>query len=467
MKIESIAFGGAGVGRINIDDRSFVVFVDDTVPGDHVKVKIGGKKRNHAFGYVEEFIKKSDLRVRPKCKHFGPMGDKCGGCSLQNLGYKDQLGIKEQNVKDAISRLGGFDESLVLPILGCGNEWFYRNKMEFSFSRSIDGELDLGLHVRRRHHDVTELSECYLYADYIGDFVSAMRKFFRNKDKTAGLQAVSFDKKGTESTMKLMSLVIREGKRTGEIMVNLIVENGRPDYLKEFTDEVVSLLKERGLKSVYFTEITNQKGSRKKIDETNLWGESVIKEKMLIKAESAGNYELDFEFFPQSFFQPNTLQAEHLYSLALEFADVNKDDTVYDLYCGAGTIALAFSKIAKKVYGIELNKAAIMNAKSNAITNGADNVEFLEGDVNKKMPELNEDPNVVVVDPPRGGLHPEVIEKICELNPKKIVYVSCNPTTLARDLSMFTKTGYNLIKVQPVDMFPQTYHIECVALLRK
>ncbi len=463
MKIDSIAFGGAGVGRINIEDRSFVVFVDDTVQGDRVKVKIGGKKRNHAFGYVEEVIEKSALRVRPKCKHFGPRGDKCGGCSLQNLEYKNQLGVKEQNVKDAIGRLGGFDESLVLPIIGCENEWFYRNKMEFSFSRSIDGRIDLGLHVRRRHHDVTELRECFLFADYTGDFVSKMRDFFREKDEMAG----SLEKKSDESNMKLMSLVIREGKRTGEIMVNLIVENGRPDYLKDFTDEVVSIFNGRGIVSVYFTEITNIKGRPKKIDETNLYGPPVIKDKMQIRSENEEQFELEFEIFPQSFFQPNTLQAEKLYSLALDFSEVKQTDTVYDLYCGAGTIALAFSKIAKKVYGIELNKAAILNAKSNAITNGADNVEFLEGDVNKKMPELTEKPDIVLVDPPRGGLHAEVIEKICDLDPAKIVYVSCNPTTLARDLSMFTKTGYNLIKVQPVDMFPQTYHIECVALLKK
>ncbi len=459
MRIDSIAFGGAGVGRINMEERSFVVFVDDTVPGDLVKVKIGGKKRTHAFGYVEEFIEKSALRVRPKCKHFGPRGDKCGGCSLQNLEYKNQLGVKEQNVKDAIGRLGGFDESVVLPITGCENEWFYRNKMEFSFSRSLDGRLDLGLHVRRRHHDVTELSECFLFADYTGDFVSKMRDFFRDKD----IEKVSDD----ESPMKLMSLVIREGKRTDEIMVNLIVENGRPDYLSEFVDEVLALLKKRGLASIYFTEITNIKGQPKKIDENILWGRPVIKEKMFIVAGSAGDFALEFEIYPQSFFQPNTMQAEKLYSLALEFSGVKQTDTVYDLYCGAGTISLAFSKIAKKVYGIELNKAAILNAKSNAVTNGANNVEFLEGDVNKKMPELTEKPDIVAVDPPRGGLHGEVIEKIRGLNPPKIVYVSCNPTTLARDLGMFTKTGYNLIKVQPVDMFPQTYHIECVALLEK
>lgn len=467
MKIESIAFGGVGVGRFNIDDRNFVVFVDDTVLGDCVKVKIGGKKKNHAFGYVEEFIEKSALRIQPKCKHFGPLGDKCGGCSLQNLEYKNQLGVKEQNVKDAISRLGSFDESVVLPIMGCENEWFYRNKMEFSFSRSIDGRLDLGLHVRRRHHDVTELSECYLFADYVGDFVSKMRFFFREKDAKSGLIAENFEKKGAESTLKLISLVVREGKRTGEIMVNLIVENGKPDYLNEFTDAVLSFFYGRGLVSVYFTEIANIKGRPKKIEETNLRGQPVIKEKMLIENYNTCKNELEFEIFPQSFFQPNTLQAEKLYSLALEFSKVKQTDTVYDLYCGAGTISLAFSKFAGKVFGIELNKAAILNAKSNALTNGAKNVEFLEGDVNKKMLELTEKPNIVVVDPPRGGLHPEVIEKISELNPPKIVYVSCNPTTLARDLSMFTKTGYNLIKVQPVDMFPQTYHIECVALLEK
>ncbi len=451
LGIESIAFGGAGVGRHRVNDRNFVIFVEDSVPGDIVKVRIGGKKRSHAFGYITEFVKKAENRITPRCKHFGMEGERCGGCSLQNLNYSDQLKIKEQNVRDAITRIGGFDESTVLPITGCENEWFYRNKMEFSFSRDEAGKLTLGLHVRRRHHDVTGLSECFLFADWIGDFVKGMREFF-----------IDVDEKGFfGDEMKPLSLVVREGKRTGEIMVNLIIENGVPKFENEFTNKVKELLKGRDLKSIYLTRIGNKKGSKKTLFEKLLDGERVIHEKM----EIGPDFTLEFEILPQSFFQPNTLQAEKLFRTALDFADPKPDETVYDLYCGAGTISLALSKSAKKIYGIELNKAAIVNANNNAKKNNIVNVEFLEGDAGKRMPDIGEAPDLVVVDPPRGGLHEDVIFNIADLKPRKIVYVSCNPSTLARDLKIFNKTGYTLLRVQPVDMFPQTYHIECVAEL--
>lgn len=434
------------MGRHRSGDRDFVFFVEDAVPGDIVKVRVGGKKRSYAYGYITEFLKKANNRITPRCRHFGSGGEKCGGCTLQYLSYADQLKIKEQNVRDAITRIGGFGAEVVKPVIGCENEWFYRNKMEFSFSRSTERKLDLGLHVRRRHHDVTALTECFLFTDWVGDFVAGMRDFFRGKDN-GGITP--------------LSLIVREGKRTGEIMVNLIVENTEIPFEKEFADKCAELTKGKNLKSVYLTRIENIKGKPKKTHEKTLWGNATIREKMII----GPGVELDFEILPRSFFQPNTLQAEKLYAKALESAALKGHETVYDLYCGAGTISLALAGEAEKIYGIELNPSAIINAKNNAAANKIANVEFLEGDAGNRMPDIKDPPDLIVVDPPRGGLEPAVTEKIVELNPQKIVYVSCNPTTLARDLKLFSKTGYILSEVQPVDMFPQTYHVECVASL--
>lgn len=454
LHIDSIAFGGQGVGRYSVDDRQFAIFVDGTVPGDKVRVKVGGKKRSHAFGYIEEFVEKAPNRVAPKCKHFGLDGDRCGGCSLQYLSYEDQLQLKEQHVKDALERVGHLDGSLVLPILGVDEPWYYRNKMEFSFSKTEDGKLALGLHLKRRHHDVVELTECHLFSPYAGDLVKVVRNFFRGLDLT--------------NEPDLKSLVVREGKNTGEVLVNLIAENGDATFLDAFQDVVRGFFDELDqqsakLTSLYFTLITNIKGQRKTLDETLLWGKPTIRESLKIGEDN----ELSFDISPQAFFQPNTKQAEKLFALAVDSADLSGKEVVYDLYCGAGTIALACARKAKHVYGIEINEPALKNARANAEVNGLLNVSFEVGDVAKELPNLSDAADVVMVDPPRSGLHEDVIAHICQMGSQRVVYVSCNPATLARDLEIFTKTGYTLERVQPVDMFPQTYHIENVALLKR
>jgi 23S rRNA (uracil1939-C5)-methyltransferase len=416
-----------------------------------VKVRIGKRKKNYAIGYIEEFIKKSDVRIKPKCKHFGLDGDLCGGCSMQFFSYEKQLEIKEQHVKDSISRIGGFDENLVRPCIGFDPQWYYRNKMEFSFSRYREGGLNLGLHIKRRHHDLVPLEECYLMNEEIGRFVSEMRIFFVEEDLKK-----KFD--------GLKSLIVREGKHTGEMMVNLICENFIDDELLEnFKDHVLKgIFFGDKLKSIFFTNFINVKGKPKKIEETLLWGQNVINEELHIDG-----VKLKFNISPQAFFQPNTLQAEKLYALAISAAGLTGNEIVYDLYCGAGTITLALAARCKEIFGIELNASAIKNAEENARVNGATNAFFMEGDVLKKMPDITNSPDVVIVDPPRNGLQDGVVNKISELQPSRVVYVSCNPTTLARDLAIFKKTGYTLMYIQPVDMFPQTYHIENVALLER
>jgi 23S rRNA (uracil1939-C5)-methyltransferase len=449
IEIESLAFGAEGVGHYKTAEGSLAVFVEDTVPGDVVKVQIGTKKRNFARGYIVDFVKKAPIRIKPRCRHFG----QCGGCVLQYLKYEDQLRIKEQQVRDAIRRLGGFDEGLVLPIIGCNEPWYYRNKMEFSFSRTVDGVLSLGLHVRRRHHDLVELTECFLLNDYIGDLVAGLRDFFRQMDS----------QKRIPEEMHMGSLVVREGKNTGEIMVNLIVENGEPDFCDEFTELARKALEGKKLASVYLTQIINFKGRPKKTHERVLWGEPVIHEEL--RLENARP--LCFELSPQAFFQPNTRQAETLYGVALKAAGLTGNEVVFDLFCGAGTIGIFCAHAAKKVYGIEINESAVNNARSNAALNGISNIEFLAGDVAGILPSIKGKPDAIIVDPPRNGMDEKTVELVAGLDAGRLVYVSCNPATLARDLKLLTKTGCRLISVQPVDMFPQTAHIECVALLQK
>lgn len=497
LTIESLAFGGAGVGHIKQDERNFTVFVEDTVPGDEVKVRIGSRKKQYARGYIETLIKPSSKRIKPHCRHFSkqqeipPEKQNCGGCSLQYLTYQDQLAIKEQHVRDAVVRIGELAEELVLPIIGCEEPWYYRNKMEFSFSRTLDGLLCLGLHQKRRHHDVVEQTECFLMESYIGDFVTAIRDFIRQWEQ----QNVQ------QSEGKLQSLIIREGKNTGEVMVNLVAENGKPQFLLEFTELVrnffdkpasqkmpqnkettadflnTTLNFSRKLQSIYFTEITNQKGQRKQVREDLLWGEPVINEVLYIaeslkidfsRGDTLGNQpkrSLHFSISPSAFFQPNTRQAQILFSLACAAAELTGKEVVYDLYCGAGTIGLSCAASALKVIGVELNPSAIEKAVENAQTNNIQNARFVAGNVLSLVDSFEEKPDIVMVDPPRNGLEPAVVEKIIELNPQRIVYVSCNPTSLARDLKIFAHNGYSIISIQPVDMFPQTYHIESVVKL--
>lgn len=457
LNIDSLAFGSSGIGRFIVDEKPFTIFVEGTVPGDIVKVRIGRKKKKYAFGYIEEFIKKSSQRMEPRCKHFGA----CGGCALQFLSYEEQLKIKEQHVKDAVARIGGLDAGIVLPIIGCKEPWYYRNKMEFSFGQSKDGCLELGLHLRRMHYDVIELEECLLLNDYVGDLIKVVRDFFRNLPKEKSSNAIN-----------LKSLVVREGKNSGEIMINLITENleesfsgaaaAVENFLESFKNMILIFFEKIKISSIYFTNVKNKKGQPKQIVGKLLWGNPTINE--IIKLNNG--VELAFQISPQAFFQPNTRQAEVLYSQAIAAADLTGNETVFDLFCGTGTIGIFAAGSAKKVYGIEINASAVEDAKKNAELNRTKNIEFVIGDVLKNLPQLKEQPDVIIVDPPRNGLMPETIEKIAEFGPQKIVYVSCNPATLARDGAMFKKTGYTLLQVQPVDMFPQTYHIECVALFK-
>lgn len=507
LTIENLAFGGEGIAKIQIGERFFTIFVEEVVPGDKVLVQIGHKKSNWARGSVKKLIEPSLLRIRPRCKHFADLAKNdaqpkgCGGCAWQFLSYEDQLKFKEQQVRDAFERIGNVKNPPVLPIMGVAREpWFYRNKMEFSFHKTLDGRIDLGLHCKRQHYDVIELTECFLLGDYVGELVQDAREFFRKLDA----------EKKLDPEMILKTLTIREGKHTGEKMLILTAENGkvkgdggnvefarvansslsagnaadRP--LEAFKNWALDFFQKRNLKlhSLHFIHIQNQKGKRTELKEYLIHGKPTIREEIHLDenlvdqamAENAQkqvvNHVLTFDISPQAFFQPNTLQAGKLYSVAMQAAKLQGKEIVYDLFCGTGTIGIFCAQRAKKVYGIELNASALENARQNADLNKVKNVEFFVGDVDHLLSELKEEPNVIIVDPPRNGLMPSVVAQLIEKLQKskslsRLVYVSCNPSTMARDAQLLIKGGYVLKSVQPVDMFPQTYHIENVALFER
>ncbi len=460
LPIDSLAFGGEGVARVQSGERPLVVFVEDVVPGDVALVKIGKKKKSYATGYVEKIVSRSPERIEPRCKHFGPAAIGCGGCTWQFMDADTQRKIKEQQVRDAMTRIGGFSDDVVLPIIG-GDAWHYRNKMEFSFGRDAAGKLGLGLHLKRRHYDVVELTECYLIEPFAGGLVSFVREFFRKFES----------EKGFDPELVLKTFTVRVGKNTGEIMMILCAENGTENFMKAFQDELVPYCshKKIPLTSLYFLHRNNVKGKPNTMVEKLCHGSPVIRESLQLP----NGHVLHFDISPQAFFQPNTQMAEVLYAKTLEAAQLTGKETVFDLYCGTGTIGLFCSAKAAKVYGVELNESAVKNAKANAMLNGIKNAEFVVGDVQEILENFKKNlsaagqPDVVLVDPPRNGLAPKVVDSVAEFGPKRIVYVSCNPTSLARDASLFAKLGYTLKYVQPVDQFPQTYHIENVALLVK
>ncbi|MCC6643686.1 23S rRNA (uracil(1939)-C(5))-methyltransferase RlmD [Candidatus Peregrinibacteria bacterium] len=473
-KIEKLVFGGAGVMRVDggIDGngvaRRLTVFVEGGAPGDEVEVEFFSLKRNLAMARIVKMIKPSEQRIEPRCKHFL----KCGGCSWQFLSYQDQLKVKSEEVFESLVRTGGIDrealDAVWKPILFMEDPWYYRNKMEFSFNRTVDydereqkipGTWQIGLHMKGRYYDVCEIEECYLFRPWIGEFLNKVREWLPTVAEFGG---------------QFSSLIVRRGTGTGEVMINLLVENGELNFEQSFLKMVeeffaVSGSEQDKLTSVFLTQIINIKGQRKEWRETLLWGAPVFKEKL-----NLGNGRiLTFDVAPQAFLQPNTVQAERFYALIRELAGLDqktepeRQKKIFDLYCGTGTIGIALADKAASVVGIELNSPAVENARINAEQNGVKNMEFIVGDVARVLPERGAEVDLVVVDPPRAGLHNSVIATIAATRVARVIYVSCNPATLARDLKIFLAAGFTLEFVQPVDQFCHTYHVETVVLLSR
>lgn len=457
LTIDSTGFEGKSVARVN----GFVVFVEGAVEGDVVKARIFKVKKKHAEANVVEVIKPSPKRTIPRCPYFGT----CGGCKWQHVDYAVQLQFKQQHVADAIERIGGMKDVQILPIIGSDNIYFYRNKLEFSFSEKawiMDKNsaslkdvpsVALGFHVPQRWDKVLDVHECFLQSEVSNSILNAVRNF-------AILNNIPAYSQETQSGY-FRNLVIREGKNTGDVMVNVVTFEDRPEIMSTLSSELTKRFPE-------ITTVVNNVNLRKSQVavgdfEKVYYGEGVIHDKIGNKL---------FQISANSFFQTNTKQAETLYRVAKEFAELQPTDVVYDLYCGTGSIALYIADEVRQVIGIDVVGSAILNARMNAQLNVVENCEFIVGDLKDLLTKETEwkkqfsHPDVIIVDPPRSGMHPKAVEELGAMNVPRLVYVSCNPATLARDLKMLTAYGYDVEKVQPVDMFPHTYHIECVAKLR-
>jgi 23S rRNA (uracil1939-C5)-methyltransferase len=439
LDIIDLAFGGSSVAKVN----GLVVLVKGGIPGDVVKAEITKKKSNFAEAKVLQIMKESELRTKPVCLHFGL----CGGCSWQDLKYEEQLHFKTKHVKDSLTRIGNFSDPPVNDALGCEKIFYYRNKMEYAFLPDPDKKLVLGLHPRGRYDLVFDLEECFLQSQTANQIIDFVRQFVKERNLTV------YHQKSQSGLLRY--LVIKEGKNTGMTMVNLVTYQGDFPDGEEFSRKLCTNFP--SVKSV--VRNINSKIANVALGEEEklLGGERIITEKL-------GNF--TFEISSNSFFQTNPQQTERLYQIVLDMAGLEGKEEVLDLYCGNGTISLFLSPVAEKVVGVESVEESVQNAKRNAELNDIGNCEFICGEAKEILKRFETEKRtfpVVVVDPPRAGLHKDVIKSLLNLAPQKIIYVSCNPTTLARDLEIFCEKEYKLENVQPVDMFPHTYHIESVA----
>jgi len=460
LEISDLAYGGKSVAKL----AGLVVLIKGAVgvepvtasglPGDIVKVEITRRKSNFAEGKILEIVKESDLRTKPLCSHFGL----CGGCSWQDLKYEEQLKFKTKQVRESLKHIGGFSDLPIQDALGSDEIFYYRNKMEYAFAPGMnrmvhtsdpEQQLILGLHPRERFDKVFDLKECFLQSERANQIVDFVRGFAKEK------KLIPYDYK--ERSGFLRFLAIREGKNTDMTMVNLVTNKGEFPFKDEFSSRVVSNFPY--VKSV--VRNINSKLANIAVGEYEefLGGQRTITEKL-------GKF--NFEISANSFFQTNTHQAEKLYQTVLDTADLQGDESVLDLYCGNGTISIFLSQKTRKVTGVESVEESVENAKRNAELNGVTNCEFICGEVKKVLAKLADDkeiPDLVVVDPPRAGLHKHVVKSLLKMRAPEIIYVSCNPSTLARDLKILCEEYYKLERVQPIDMFPHTYHIETVVKL--
>jgi 23S rRNA (uracil1939-C5)-methyltransferase len=441
LRIESLAYGGNGVARLN----GFVVFVRRGLPGDVVRARVTKVKRNHAEALAVEVVDPGAPRVAAPCAHY----PECGGCRFQDLAYETQIAAKHDQVRDALQRIGGIAEPPLAPIVPAESVFHYRNKLEYSFTQTPEGPA-LGFHKAGRWDEVLEIERCWLTTD-LGN---AIRHAVRDWALAEHLEAYHQE----HQTGYLRHLVVREGRNTGQALVLLVTAPGERFEREEFVD---TLRRFPEVRSIHWAvnetpaEVTN-------LPTTLLWGEEAIEEELL---------GLRFRIRPNAFLQTNTAMAERIYELAREAAAVQRDETVYDLYCGTGTIGLSLASSALTVWGVEVSEESVACAIENAELNGIANAAFFAGEVGRSLEELAEragPPDVIVVDPPRAGLSSKAVRRVGRLEPKRIVYVSCNPTTLAGNVKELGRDwGFTLERVTPVDMFPHTPHVEAVALLTR
>lgn len=441
IEITSLGFEGEGVGKIN----DFAVFVQGALKGETVKVKIVKVAKSYAHGKLIEIIKSSEFRILPKCGIY----KKCGGCQLQHMTYEAQLAFKTQRVKDVIERIGKLHNVVIHDAIGMNAPFRYRNKVQLPVG-TADGKVQIGFYAPRSHN-IIDMDSC-LIQDESADVVVRLTREWITKYNIR-----PYDENTDNGLIR--HIMVRKGFKTGEIMVVLVTKEEKLPNAKEFIDIMVKNID--GLKSIVQNVNTKKTNVILGYKNITLWGQDKI-------TDYIGQFR--FNISPLSFFQVNPVQTEVLYKKALEYANLTGNETVFDAYCGTGTISLFLSQKAKKVYGVEIVPQAIEDAKRNAVENNITNTEFFTGQAEKVIPEIIDQgirADVVVVDPPRKGCEKSLLEAISKMQPKRIVYVSCDPATLARDLAILKELNYETAEIQPVDMFPMTAHVECVALIER
>ena len=453
--IETIEFPNKGILTYKEEDREYKVVIKGTLPGQKVRFQLSKKHSGKCEGRLVEVLEPSGLEDRePLCPHYAV----CGGCSYQNMNYETQLKLKGDMVKHIIDQVCSDYE--YEGILGSPMEVGYRNKMEFSFGDEYkDGPLALGLHKKGSFYDIVTVDECQIVQSDYNMILRIVLDFFKDRD-------IPYYHKMRHSGY-LRHLVVRRAIKTGEILIHLVTtstyaECGESKKISE--EELLGQLKEKLLAADYFGSVAgilhtynDSLADVVQSDRTDvLYGRDYIIEKIL---------GLEFKISAFSFFQTNSLGAEVLYSKAREYVGETKDKVVFDLYSGTGTIAQMLAAVAKKVIGVEIVEEAVEAAKQNAALNGLENCEFIAGDVLKVIDEIEEKPDLIVLDPPRDGIHPKALEKIIDFGVDKLVYISCKPTSLARDLVILQERGYKVDRVCAIDQFPMTVHVETVVLL--
>ncbi len=433
-------FAGEGIAKI----ENYTIFIPNAIKGEKVKILIVKVLTSHAFGKILEIITASPYRIESDCETY----KRCGGCNLRHIEYSKTLEMKQNAVQSLINKTLK-NKVIVQPVIGMENPYHYRNKAQYPIGQDKNGKPVMGVFANRTH-EIIPISNCLIQnkitekvAKFILDFIEKNNISIYNEKTRKGL---------------VRHIVTKIGIKTNEIMCIVVINGNEFPKEKELVEEIINHFP--NVKTIM--KNINKKNTNVILGEKNiiLYGDGYIKDKL-------GEY--IFKISPLSFYQVNPVQAERLYKIGVEAAKITDKDIVFDLYCGIGTISLFMSKYAKKVYGIEIVKEAVEMAKENAVLNKVDNIEFLNGDVEKIFNDLINDknviPNIVMADPPRKGLDKQTINNILRLKPKKFVYISCNPATLVRDLAILEEL-YDIEYIQPVDMFPFTSHLECVAVLQ-
>ncbi|WP_342046531.1 23S rRNA (uracil(1939)-C(5))-methyltransferase RlmD [Bacillus sp. OTU530] len=438
---EDVTHDGAGVAKVN----GYPIFVPYGLPGEEAKVKVIKVKKNYAFGRLVELYKESPYRQEAPC----PVYKQCGGCQLQHVSYEGQLQIKEKQVRDVMARIGGLKDVTIHPVLGMEHPWLYRNKAQVPIGER-EGGLVAGFY-RQGTHDIIDIEACLIQVEENDVLIQRVKQICSKH----GVQA--YNEKLHKGTLR--HVMVRYGQVTGDIMLVFITRSDELPNKQAMIKEITAAFP--NIKSI--VQNVNEKRTNVIFGEKTklLWGSEYI-------YDYIGN--VKFAISARSFYQVNPVQTKVLYEKALEYAKLTGEETVIDAYCGIGTISLFLAQKAKHVYGVEIVPEAIEDANRNAELNGIKNVEFAVGEAEKVIPNWYEQgvqADVIVVDPPRKGCDESLLETIIAMKPKRVVYVSCDPATLARDLRVLEDGGFKTVEIQPVDMFPQTMHVENVAVLER